>query len=472
MRARELLAVAAAWLCFHTRADVTLRLPGLGALRGALNTSHWSNRTIFQFQGIPFAKPPVGDLRFKPPEPVGPWNGTLDATKFGNKCPVIQRSPQESDLRDLESYANAESVEDCLNLNVYTPKLGNSTPGVAVMVYIHGGSFRVGSAQEFWPSYLLEKEVVLVVPQYRLGPLGFLSLQTEDVPGNVGLLDLLLALRWVQTYISHFGGDPRQVTIFGQSAGGAAVTLMMVTPLADKSLFARVVAQSGSALGTWVMDSHPVRSARAIARLANCTQADLDDLAACLRGLSARDLLLAHSNFLIEDLLAGGRGTGGNHPVIQTAGSHKFLVEHPLKSLQEGRFLQVPMMGGVTRHEGSFILGNIYDIILQHYNLLHNKDFIRHNLTRATLKFSGIEDPTGMVTDVLNEKYFQPGQLGDFNAMVPGLVDVSVKFINTFSASQSGIVGWEAACVQDSVAALYSLTAAYFMRTSSVASRC
>ncbi|KAJ4435296.1 hypothetical protein ANN_17906 [Periplaneta americana] len=333
---------------------------------------------------------------FQPPEPVGPWNGTLDATKFGNKCPVIQRSPQESDLRDLESYANAESVEDCLNLNVYTPKLGNSTPGVAVMVYIHGGSFRVGSAQEFWPSYLLEKEVVLVVPQYRLGPLGFLSLQTEDVPGNVGLLDLLLALRWVQTHISHFGGDPRQVTIFGQSAGGAAVTLLMVTPLADKSKPWRYVA--------------------------------------------TRTLVFTK----IEDLLAGGRGTGGNHPVIQTAGSHKFLVEHPLKSLQEGRFLQVPMMGGVTRHEGSFILGSkamlasqtlvndlrfscslsdIYDIILQHYNLLHNKDFIRHNLTRATLKFSGIEDPTGMVTDVLNEKYFQPGQLGDFNAMVPGLVD-------------------------------------------------
>ncbi|PSN53820.1 hypothetical protein C0J52_04632 [Blattella germanica] len=310
--------------------QVTLQLPGLGFLQGTLNYTAWSLRTVYQFQGIPFAKPPLGDLRFKPPEPSGPWHGALDASKFRRKCPVMQRSHQETDKKEWARLLNDTDIEDCLHLNVYTTKLGIQNNSLPVMVYFHGGSFRVGSAQEFWPTFLLERDVVLVVPQYRLGPLG---------------------------------------------------------------LFTQVIAQSGSALGTWVMDENPLRSARSIAKLANCTQEDVQDLTDCLKNISAQQLLVAHSNFLIEDLLAGGRGTGGNHPVIQTAGSQKFLVEPPLKSIHEGRFIHVPLMGGVTRHEGSFIVGSI-------------------------------EDPTGMVADILNERYFKPGQLGDFKAMTPGLIDI------------------------------------------------
>ncbi|PNF36333.1 hypothetical protein B7P43_G00515 [Cryptotermes secundus] len=427
-----LFGVTATWLCclsteavYADAAGVTLKLPGLGALRGSLNTSAWTSRAIYQFQGIPFAKPPVGHLRFKPPEPADPWNGTLDATKFGKKCPALTRSNQEQEFKEWTSLLTPENTEDCLTLNVYTPKLfSNASLALPVMVYIHGGSFRLGSAQEYWPNYLLEKDVVLVVPQYRLGPLGFLSLQTEDVPGNMGLMDQALALRWVRNYISFFGGDPDRVTIFGQSAGGAAVTLMQLSPLVDENLFAKVIAQSGSALATWVIDRNPVRSGLAIARLANCNQTKMADLTACLREIPVKDLLLAHSKFLVADIAAGGRGTGGNHPVIQTAGNQRFLVEPPLKSIQEGRFKHVPLLGGVTRHEGSFILGNIYDNILQEYNLLHNEDYLRHNLTRTTLRFSGIEDTTGMISDLLNEKYFQSGELGNFTAMTPGLIDI------------------------------------------------
>ncbi|XP_033606831.1 carboxylesterase 1E isoform X3 [Cryptotermes secundus] len=396
-----LFGVTATWLCclsteavYADAAGVTLKLPGLGALRGSLNTSAWTSRAIYQFQGIPFAKPPVGHLRFKPPEPADPWNGTLDATKFGKKCPALTRSNQEQEFKEWTSLLTPENTEDCLTLNVYTPKLfSNASLALPVMVYIHGGSFRLGSAQEYWPNYLLEKDVVLVVPQYRLGPLGFLSLQTEDVPGNMGLMDQALALRWVRNYISFFGGDPDRVTIFGQSAGGAAVTLMQLSPLVDENLFAKVIAQSGSALATWVIDRNPVRSGLAIARLANCNQTKMADLTACLREIPVKDLLLAHSKFLVADIAAGGRGTGGNHPVIQTAGNQRFLVEPPLKSIQEGRFKHVPLLGGVTRHEGSFILGRI-------------------------------EDTTGMISDLLNEKYFQSGELGNFTAMTPGLIDI------------------------------------------------
>nr|CAD7393922.1 unnamed protein product [Timema cristinae] len=449
---------------------------------------------------------------YKPPEAALPWNVTLDATKFNRRCPT-----SSADSTDEPSDAfDTGALEDCLHINVYTPQscklqLGTKdASGFPVLFYIHGGSFRVGSARDFRPEFLVDRDVVLVVPQYRLGPLGFLSLQTEDIPGNVGLLDILLALHWVKDHIHLFGGDPSKVTILGQSAGGAAVTLLMVSPRVQEGLFTRVIAQSGTAFGTWVMDPDPVTHARSIANTANCSHRDLSQLAQCLRNVSAHDLLNAHSNFLVgvqivvrvntilgvqtntnaldgdyaitegsrridpwawcdssllvllgefnarrenrrtllkkekklreellifneraasaySDLKRGGRGTGGNHVVIQSEAvgeANMFLREDPGISLKEGRFVRVPLMGGITKHEGSFILGNIYDIILQTKKLTHDVDYLSHNLTRDTLDFGGIEDPTGLVVQTLTEKYFGHGELGNFSKMTPGLVDI------------------------------------------------
>nr|CAD7196778.1 unnamed protein product [Timema douglasi] len=358
-------------------------IPLFGRVKGSVTISQWKKRTIYQFRGIPFARPPIGELRFKPPEAALPWNETLDATKFNRRCPT-----SSADSTDEPSDAfDTGPLEDCLHINVYTPQLGtNNASGFPVLFYIHGGSFRVGSARDFRPEFLVDRDVVLVVPQYRLGPLGFLSLQTEDIPGNVGLLDILLALHWVKDHIHLFGGDPSKVTILGQSAGGAAVTLLMVSPRVQEGLFTRVIAQSGTAFGTWVMDPDPY-----------------------------------------SDLKRGGRGTGGNHVVIQSEAvgeASMFLREDPGISLKEGRFVRVPLMGGITKHEGSFILGNIYDIILQTKKLTNDFDYLSHNLTRDTLDFGGIEDPTGLVVQTLTEKYFGHGELGNFSKMTPGLVDI------------------------------------------------
>ncbi|XP_063236892.1 carboxylesterase 4A-like [Bacillus rossius redtenbacheri] len=398
-------------------------LPGLGAARGSSTASRWRRRPVFQFQGLPFARPPTGRLRFKPPEPPVPWDGVLDATKFNRKCPT-SLVDSTYDVLDVNDTGHPE---DCLHINVYTPSLNTSGSGLPVMVFFHGGSFRVGSARDFRPEFLLDRDILLVVPQYRLGPLGFLCLQTEDVPGNVGLLDHISALRWVQSYIHHFGGDPGSVTVFGQSAGGASVTLLMVSPLVEQGLFSRVIAQSGSAYGTWVMDPEPVEHARSIATLANCSQQNLTELASCLREVDTHDLLNAHSSFLYRDLKSGGRGTGGNHVVVQeesVGARSRFLVEQPAVSFAQGRFHRVPLMGGVTKHEGSFILGNIYDIILQTRKLTHDFEYLSRNLTRDTLRFGGIEDATGMVEQVLVQKYFHNGELGYFDKMTPGLVDI------------------------------------------------
>lgn len=124
------------------------------------------------------------------------------------------------------------------------------------MVYIHGGGFYEGAAYHHPPNYLLEKDVVLVVPEYRLGPLGFLSTNSEDIPGNAAILDIILALQWIQMHISYFGGSNTSVTLFGQSAGAALIASLLYSPYTPPDLFHRVILQSGSIMNAWTVDDN------------------------------------------------------------------------------------------------------------------------------------------------------------------------------------------------------------------------
>ncbi|HPQ28595.1 MAG TPA: carboxylesterase family protein [Desulfobacteraceae bacterium] len=188
------------------------------------------------FRGIPFAAPPVGDLRWKEPQPVKPWEGVLKTVEFGPACPQPQNLPQS---------------EDCLYLNVWTPAKYPSDK-LPVMVWIHGGGFSMGAPLEstYFGEKLTQEGVIYVSVAYRLGVLGFLAhpeLSAESphkVSGNYGLLDQIAALQWVRRNISAFGGDPEKVTIFGESAGGAAVSILCASPL-TKNLFRGAICQSG-----------------------------------------------------------------------------------------------------------------------------------------------------------------------------------------------------------------------------------
>lgn len=169
------------------------------------------------------------------------------------------------------------------------------------MVYFHGGGFFDGSANSYPPNYLLEGDVVLVVAQYRLGPLGFLSTMTNEIPGNAGMLDCVLALQWVQRYISNFGGDPSRVTIFGQSAGASIVNALMLSPSVPENLFHKAILQSGSAYGSYVYDSNPERNARDIAQFAGCNaNAPVAELNACIMGLNVQQLMFAFINHIVS----------------------------------------------------------------------------------------------------------------------------------------------------------------------------
>src|SRR6266700_7218948 len=192
------------------------------------------------FKGIPYAAPPFGDNRFQPPRPHEPWDGVREAFNYG---PTVPKPPYFPPF-DVLLPEPAIPGEDCLNLNIWTPDVGPT--GLPVMVWIHGGAFSNGSGAipQYDGSRFARDGVVCVTINYRLGADGFLYL-SDGIP-NLGLLDQVAALAWVQENISAFGGDPNNVTIFGESAGGMSVSTLLSMPRA-KGLFRRIIAQSGAA---------------------------------------------------------------------------------------------------------------------------------------------------------------------------------------------------------------------------------
>lgn len=276
--------------CGHCTPLVTT---GSGPLRGKLLKSR-AGRDIYSFLGIPYALPPLRELRFKAPSPFGQWTGTLNATKIHPVC------PQRDIYRRSTSF---EGEEDCLYLNVYSPKLSakNDSDFLPVMVFFHGGGWLCGGGNTHWygPDVLLDENVVLVVANYRLGALGFLSTGDHVVPGNNGLKDQNLALKWVRSNVRAFGGDPGSVTIFGESAGGASVHYHMLSPI-SAGLFHRAIAMSGTALCVWAHapPNEPLENARKLAESVNCPTGTAHHMVECLRTVDAMEIVKSDVAFM------------------------------------------------------------------------------------------------------------------------------------------------------------------------------
>ncbi|XP_035681487.1 cocaine esterase-like [Branchiostoma floridae] len=238
---------------------------------------------IYTFKGIPYAAPPVGDLRWRPPQDPAGWTGVRDAAQFGARCPQIvdAKAPPDSPLYEVLTYRSNSSSEDCLFLNVYTPNVA-STADLPVMVWIHGAAMVIGAADTY-PAEIPTSlhNVVMVTINYRLGNLGFLPTRGAETDSNVGLIDMVKALQWVQGNIRNFGGDPDRVTIFGQSGGAWAVSLLVMSPMAT-GLFHRAISQSGVAGLTTTRRGDVTRTENLAARV-NCTTNSYDDMMSCLR---------------------------------------------------------------------------------------------------------------------------------------------------------------------------------------------
>lgn len=242
-----------------------------GIIDGTVFTTRYAEE-FHAFLKIPYAAPPLGDLRFSAPSVQPPWSGVLNATEYSPMC------------MQLNLLSDSPVSEDCLYLNVFTKNLPSETNGglKPVIAYVHGGAFQLGSASDHSPHLLMERDVVLVTINYRIGAFGFLSLGTEEIPGNAGLKDQAMALNWIKLNIEKFGGDPNLVTLMGNSAGAYSVTAHLVSPL-TKGLFHRTIAFSGSIAYQRKLKTEYLDLGMQLAEKLNCTMDSIEAMVDCLR---------------------------------------------------------------------------------------------------------------------------------------------------------------------------------------------
>jgi para-nitrobenzyl esterase len=298
-----------------------------------------------EFFGIPYAAPPVGANAWRPPQPFPPWRGVRAATKPGHDC------AQTGSL--ATGVPSTSLFENCLFLNVYTPPRQAGHP-LPVMVWIHGGGFTGGAGRIYDGAVLAAKRHVIVVTiNYRLSAFGFLALPSLDAEspdnssGNYGLMDQQAAMRWVQNNAFAFGGDPGNVTIFGESAGGASVCANMASPTA-LGLFAHAIAESGCifpAPGKKAAE----RQGTALAKSLGCTSAAT--AASCMRTKPVAAILKAEPTAG----LSWGPVSGGFT-----------LPLSPLRAFETGRYLHVPLLQGTNHDEGRFFVGIEFDVLGHH----------------------------------------------------------------------------------------------------------
>ncbi|XP_046993300.1 venom carboxylesterase-6-like [Schistocerca americana] len=354
-----------------------------GLVRGSTETTR-GGRQYLAFYNLPFAKPPVGKLRFRSPQPPDSWLNIRDATVPGPVCPQ-------------NKVLGPDEREDCLYLNVFTPELKPAVP-LPVMFFIHGGGWIGGTAKGYEAGYLLDHDIVLVTINYRIGVLGFLSTDDEVCPGNYGLKDQVAALKWVQQNIEAFGGDPGNVTIFGQSAGGASVNYHMLSPL-SKGLFQKAISESGVASATWAVRRPGLDKARKVAALLGCPTEPNTALVECLRGVDAFNLTATLLHF-IEWFFCP---MSPFHPVIEKHHKDAFLSENIL-DLNPHSF--IPWVVGVTKEEGALFTG----AFVANKTLLQELDEKSDKLFPLCLAYQ-TSARAKLITQKIRNFYFSSGKL-------------------------------------------------------------
>ncbi|XP_044290341.1 cholinesterase [Varanus komodoensis] len=386
--------------------------------------------TVTAFLGIPYGAPPIGQLRFKKPQPRKEWKGNWDATKHANSCfqnfdntfPGFAGSEMWNPKTNLS--------EDCLYLNVWVPL--PKPKNASVMVWIYGGGFHSGtsSLNVYDGKFLARVERVIVVSMnYRLGPLGFLALPgNSEAPGNVGLFDQRLALQWVRDNIAGFGGNFKSVTIFGESAGAGSVSYHLFSPQSHP-FFTRAIMQSGSGNAPW--GAIPASEARqrtlALATLLHCTSSNETEIIFCLRNKDPQEILDKDiSVFRKTDLL------DLNFPPVVDG---DFLTDMPATLLKNGHFKQTEILMGVNKDEGSYFLAYGVPGFSKDNNSLINETEFRAGLQYCFPKTSetGLESIAFQYTDweeeqnPFNYRDAMDDVIGDYYFICP-----AVEFIKYF----------------------------------------
>ncbi|XP_015431698.1 PREDICTED: esterase FE4-like [Dufourea novaeangliae] len=343
MRLNKWLFYAFVLVCVHADQDVQLEIPQ-GILKGLKTETILHNKAYYSFKGIPYAKPNVGRDKFRVPEPADPWEGVYDATHHRSTCPFYCMIKK-----------GLSGEEDCLYLNVYTPVLDKEA-SKAVMVWFHPGGWNSGTADDllFGPDFLVENDVILVTVNYRLGALGFLNTEDKNAPGNAGMKDQVLALKWVKDNIHFFGGGPNRVTIFGQCSGGATVQYHMLSPMSE-GLFNGVIQQSGGITSQFSVQNNPREKAFQLGKALGIDTTDSAELIQKLSEVPVKDLIEATD--VVSTTLNPLNGNVFTFvPSVEVDfGQDIFLPNDPWTLLKTGKIADVPLMTGLTSDECAFI---------------------------------------------------------------------------------------------------------------------
>jgi carboxylesterase type B len=292
---------------------------------------------LYAFRGIPFGQPPVDELRFMAPLPATPWEGTFDANSTRDGC--------------IQSFSGT-GREDCLYLDIFVPEsIVNATEPFATIVYIYGGAFLIGNNGPYGEVFpLLRQDLIVILPQYRVGVLGFLSTEDAVAPGNQGLMDQTLSLQWIFDNIVAFGGDQARITAMGTSAGSASSMFQMMVSSAA-GLISGVILHSGTVIAPWATGRDFLQSAEIIADRFNCSTATSQEIITCLQGVNGR---------LLEESLSLTTVWNGQPFCFGPRADGVYIEDNPAVLLQEGRFAHVPVLLGNVRDEGSLESTEMY----------------------------------------------------------------------------------------------------------------
>ncbi|KAG5346414.1 EST1E Carboxylesterase, partial [Acromyrmex charruanus] len=317
------------------------------------------DKGFYVFRGIRFGQPPTGRARFQRASSVY-LEGEYNATTWGPPCP--QPSHNETD--------KIIGSEDCLFLNVFTPSLPDISGGYPVLIWIHGGGFRRGAACQYEMRHLIKKKLIVVSIQYRLGTLGFLSTGTQEMPGNNGMFDMVLAVDWVKNYIHFFGGDPNKITAFGHGTGASSAMMLSLSKFCE-NYFHGLIAMSGTILSHFAVDKNPSKTARHIAQKNGCPTNDTRRMVDCLRELPVEKLIstdseLENTRTIVRGFVSGLASLLGPGPVIEGSNDGRslpnFMTASPEDSFRHGNFPSIPLLTGVMKDEtGGAIFGQYKD---------------------------------------------------------------------------------------------------------------
>ncbi|XP_058062396.1 carboxylesterase 5A [Anopheles bellator] len=303
---------------------------------------------LYSFRGIHYADSPTGQNRFARPRFLH-LKGDVNATSNGPPC------PQPDPNNPYRVYGH----EDCLLLNVFTPQMPDETTGLPVVVWIHGGGYRYGSASQYGAEPLTSNGVIFVPIQYRLGSFGIIGDGSRDFSGNLALLDMATAVRWVKDYISWFGGDPAQIKLVGHGSGANAAMILASASMSRSSV-SGVVAMSGSSLQPNAYEREPVETYREATSQHHCMAGNETEVVKCLRTKSTNEIVLMDNGlqmerFSGEKIVNGMTPQAGLNPVVEekddARGLLGLLTDKPETSLGAGDFPKIPLLIGVTKDE-------------------------------------------------------------------------------------------------------------------------